>query len=73
MTMEYKEVIHNAATGEVTERPYTAAEIAEAKAEQAEAVKRVEAMNKADADKEAAQAKLAALGLTADDLKALGL
>jgi hypothetical protein len=28
---------------------------------------------KATADKEAAQAKLAALGLTADDLKALGL
>ena len=28
---------------------------------------------KAAADKEAAQAKLAALGLTADDLKALGL
>jgi hypothetical protein len=28
---------------------------------------------KAEADKEAAQAKLAALGLTADDLKALGL
>ena len=28
---------------------------------------------KTEADKEAAQAKLAALGLTADDLKALGL
>jgi hypothetical protein len=28
---------------------------------------------KAEADKEAAKAKLAALGLTADDLKALGL
>ena len=28
---------------------------------------------KAEADKETAQAKLAALGLTADDLKALGL
>jgi hypothetical protein len=28
---------------------------------------------KAEADKESAQAKLAALGLTADDLKALGL
>ena len=73
MTMEYKEVIFNIATGETTERPYTAAEIAEAKAEQAEAAKRLEAMNKADADKAAAQAKLAALGLTADDLKALGL
>lgn len=29
--------------------------------------------SKAEADKAAAQAKLAALGLTADDLKALGL
>ena len=73
MTTKYKEVIHNAVTGEVTERPYTAAEIAEVEAEQVEAEKRLEAMNKADADKEAAQAKLAALGLTADDLKALGL
>ena len=71
--MEYKEVIHNAVTGEVTERPYTAAEIADVKAEQAEAAKRLEAMNKADADKTIATAKLAALGLTADDLKALGL
>ena len=73
MTMEYKEVIHNIATGEITERPYTAAEIAEVEAEQAEAAKRLEAINKADADKATAQAKLAALGLTADDLKALGL
>ena len=73
MTTEYKEVIHNAVTGEVTERPYTAAEIAEAKAEQVEAAKRLAAMNKAEADKAAALVKLEALGLTADDLKALGL
>lgn len=32
-----------------------------------------EATLKAEADKKAAQAKLAALGLTVDDLKALGL
>jgi hypothetical protein len=32
-----------------------------------------QAVSKAEADKQAAQAKLAALGLTADDLKALGL
>ncbi len=32
-----------------------------------------EAIAQAEADKVAAQAKLAALGLTADDLKALGL
>ncbi len=36
-----------------------------------DAIKAEEA--KAEADKAAAQAKLAALGLTADDLKALGL
>jgi len=34
---------------------------------------KVEQDAKAEADKTAAQAKLAALGLTADDLKALGL
>jgi hypothetical protein len=32
-----------------------------------------QALSKAEADKAAAQAKLEALGLTADDLKALGL
>lgn len=73
MTIEYKEVIHNAVTGEITERPYTAAEIAEAKAEEIKSEERVAAMNKADADKAGAVAKLAALGLSADDLKALGL
>ena len=73
MTMEYKEVIHNIATGEITERPYTAAEIAEIEDEQVEAAKRLEAMNKADVNKATAQAKLAALGLTTDELKALGL
>ena len=34
---------------------------------------KAEAETKAEADKAAAQAKLAALGLTANDLKALGL
>jgi hypothetical protein len=69
----YKEVIHNVVTGEITERPYTAEEIAEVEAAQVESAKLVAQMNKADADKTAAVAKLAALGLTADDLKALGL
>ena len=65
----------NCETGEVTERPLTAEEIAatEAAAAQAEA----DAKAKADADaakaaaKEAALAKLAALGLTADEVAAL--
>lgn len=69
----YKEVIHNIATGKITERLYTAAEIAEVEAEQVDAAKRLAAMEKADAEKAKAIAKLAALGLTADDLKALGL
>ena len=73
MNTEYKEVIHNAVTGEVIERPYTVAEIAQVEAAQAESAKLVIEMQKAEADKEAAQAKLAALGLTAEDLKALGL
>jgi hypothetical protein len=73
MTTEYKEVIHNIATGEVTERPYTAAEIKEAKAEEIKSAERVAIIEKAEADKAAAVAKLVALGLTADDLKALGL
>jgi hypothetical protein len=72
MTKEYKEVIHNAATGEVTERPYTAAEIAEAKADEIKAVERVATMQKAETNKAAAVGKLFALGLTAEDLKALG-
>jgi len=69
----YKEVIHNIETGEITERPYTDEEIVEVEAQQAERVKRVEAINKAEADKAAAQLKLQALGLTANDLKALGI
>lgn len=73
MTTEYKEVIHNIATNEITERPYTAEEIAEVEAEQIESTKRREDANKAQADKAVAVAKLSALGLTEDDLKALGL
>jgi len=73
MTTEYKEVIHNILTGEVVERPYTAAEIAQVEAAQAQAAKLAVEMEKVQADKAAALAKLAAVGLTADDLKALGL
>jgi hypothetical protein len=62
--------IHNAETGEVIEREMTDAEFkawddgnkAKAAKDAAEIAKRT-----------AAEAKLAALGLTADDLKALGL
>jgi len=62
--------IHDTATDEIIDREMTAAEFAIYEAEQ---TKHAEAQTKAEAAKAAAQAKLAALGLTTDDLKALGL
>tara|TARA_R110000868_G_scaffold61261_3_gene186270 strand:+ start:728 stop:943 length:216 start_codon:yes stop_codon:yes gene_type:complete len=59
--------------GTITEVPYTAEQIAEVEANRANYEAKVAAKAKAEADKESAQAKLAALGLTTDDLKALGL
>ena len=64
---------HNATTGEVTIRPMTAEEIAQAELDRASIEALKEAQIAADLAREAAQAKLAALGLTTDDLKALGL
>lgn len=65
----------NCETGEVLERPLTAAELAqrEADAAQAAALKHEEEVAAAEvaAAKEAAHAKLAALGLTADEIAAL--
>jgi hypothetical protein len=65
--------IVNAETGEETLRDMNTEELAQLAKEIAdrEAIEAIEA--KAAADKAAAGAKLAALGLTADDLKALGL
>lgn len=64
-------VIFDAATGEVIERPLTAEEIADREAIQAEAESRqAEADAKATA-RESALAKLAALGLTPDEVAAL--
>jgi len=65
--------IHNVETGEIIERPMTAAEKTTFEADAKAYADKEAAKAKAYADKEAAQAKLAALGLTADDLKALGL
>ena len=59
--------------GTITKVPYTAEQIAEVQANRAAYEAKVAAKAKAEADKAAAQAKLAALGLTTDDLKALGL
>ena len=68
---------HNVETGKTTEIELTPEEIADVLARQEAAkpkVAEIEAeIAKYKADKAAAQAKLAALGLTADDLKVLGL
>lgn len=65
--------IHDTAKDEVIDREMTDAEFAIYEAEQATQVAQVAAQAQADTAKAAAQAKLAALGLTTDDLKALGL
>ncbi len=70
-------IILNCETGQISSIPLTEEE----KAKQEATAKKVleankllkEQETKAEADKVVAQAKLAALGLTADDLKALGL
>ena len=72
-----KITITDAKTGETVERLMTDDEQAERNAflaqVQAEEAAALAAANQAAADRLAAEAKLAALGLTSDDLKALGL
>ena len=65
--------IHNTETNEVIDREMTDEEIAIYEADQRAEELQQEATAKAAAKKAAAEAKLAALGLTADDLRALGL
>ena len=69
--------IHNAETNEIIEREMDAKELAQFNKQQAQAQLEDEIQEKAKAEadiaKAAATAKLAALGLTTDDLKALGL
>jgi hypothetical protein len=65
--------IHDTATNEVIDREMNDQEFEVYEAEQAAVIAEQTAANKAREDKEAAQSKLAALGLTTDDLKALGL
>jgi len=64
---------HNVGTGEVIEREMNAQELAQYQKDQAEAEAAATKQAEAEEAKSAAQAKLAALGLTANDLKALGL
>ena len=65
--------IHNVETDEIIDREMTDAEFAKYEVEQeAETIKAAETEAQEEA-KAAAQAKLAALGLTVEDLTALGL
>jgi hypothetical protein len=65
----------NCATGEVVERPLTAEELsqreADAAAGTAAEAERIAALEATQAAKESANAKLAALGLTAEEIAAL--
>jgi hypothetical protein len=63
----------NCETGIAVDRPMTDAELKDYKARQDDNAAQQLAQDKMIQDKQAAQAKLAALGLTPDDLKALGL
>jgi hypothetical protein len=65
--------IHNTQTDEIIDREMTDAEYKVHLAEQEIAAKHKQDYLNQVAAKEAAQAKLAALGLTIDDLQALGL
>jgi hypothetical protein len=65
--------IHNVETDEVIERERNAEELAQWEADKAEAETQEQARAELATKKAAAEAKLAALGLTADDLRALGL
>ena len=59
--------------GTFVERPFTDEEMIVLEKDQADEIAIKEARLEAEAKKAAAEAKLAALGLDADDLKALGL
>ena len=71
--MVYVNTIVDALTGEVTIREYTPEEIAEVEQAKIEMAERLAKFQEIENAKVAAEAKLAALGLTTDDLKALGL
>ena len=63
---------HNFDTGESTERDLTAEELKRYQADKDEVAIEQQAAAKQQAAKQSAQAKLAALGLTADEIAALG-
>ena len=65
--------VHNIETNEIIEREMNVQELAQVEIDKATAEAKAQAAAEAKAKKASAQAKLEALGLTADDLKALGL
>ena len=65
--------IHNTETDEIIDREMTEEEYAKYEAGKIVQAEQKAIEEKAVADKETAQAKLEALGLTTEDLKALGL
>lgn len=67
----YKEKIINLETGEETWRDYTPEEIAEAEKNEIEAKKIRDLAKEKNAKRQSALAKLAALGLTEDEIAAL--
>ena len=71
--MTYIERIIDVTTNEVTEREYTDAENAQVKSAILKAQTEAKELADKQAAKLAAETKLSALGLTGDDLKALGL
>lgn len=67
----YKEKIINVETGEETWRDYTPEEIAEAEKNEIEAKKIRDLAKEKNAKRQSALAKLAALGLTEEEIAAL--
>ena len=65
--------IFDVTTNETIEREMTKEELVIAEKDKEEGAKRLAIRQAEEAARDAAQAKLAALGLTADDLRALGL
>ena len=65
--------IHNTETGEIIDREMNAEELKQYKTDQERELKQRAKDEATAATKAAAQAKLAALGLTVEDLTALGL
>jgi hypothetical protein len=69
---EYKEVIHNIETGEITERPFTKDEVSEIKAAEAKVKAELEELAATEAERAATKtAILDRLGLTEDEAKLL--